>query len=85
MPYMSPLPGRVHSKIPAVHGMSTCCAVYLVAEGTIPNQLWTQVPVQDMYKWFTVVFRFCHSCILTWLEDGKTCPDDNSSLGEVTQ
>ena len=28
-------------------------------------------------------FRFCHSCIITWLEDGKTCPGDNSTLGEV--
>lgn len=26
--------------------------------------------------------RFCHSCIITWLEDGKTCPGDNSTLGE---
>ena len=26
--------------------------------------------------------RFCHSCILTWLNEGKTCPHDNCSLGE---
>ena len=25
--------------------------------------------------------RFCHSCILTWLSEGRTCPDDNCSLG----
>ena len=30
-------------------------------------------------------FRFCHSCIITWLEEGKTCPGDNSTLGEVGQ
>lgn len=26
--------------------------------------------------------RFCYSCIMTWLNEGKTCPDDNCSLGE---
>lgn len=26
--------------------------------------------------------RFCRSCILTWLNEGKTCPHDNCSLGE---
>ena len=26
--------------------------------------------------------RFCYSCILTWLNEGKTCPKDNCSLGE---
>lgn len=26
--------------------------------------------------------RFCHSCIMTWLGEGRTCPDDNCSLGE---
>eukprot|EP00092_Neocalanus_flemingeri_P012024 GFUD01012961.1.p1 GENE.GFUD01012961.1~~GFUD01012961.1.p1 ORF type:complete len:456 (+),score=126.82 GFUD01012961.1:78-1445(+) len=26
--------------------------------------------------------RFCYSCIITWLSEGKTCPHDNSSLGE---
>jgi len=26
--------------------------------------------------------RFCYSCIMTWLGEGKTCPHDNSSLGE---
>lgn len=25
---------------------------------------------------------FCHSCIITWMEQGKTCPHDNASLGE---
>ena len=27
-------------------------------------------------------FRFCYSCIITWLNEGRTCPKDNSSLGE---
>ena len=26
--------------------------------------------------------RFCYSCILTWLNEGKSCPHDNASLGE---
>ena len=26
--------------------------------------------------------RFCYSCIITWLNEGRTCPKDNSSLGE---
>ena len=26
--------------------------------------------------------RFCYSCILTWLNEGRTCPKDNCSLGE---
>ncbi len=26
--------------------------------------------------------RFCYSCILTWLREGKTCPKDNCTLGE---
>ena len=26
--------------------------------------------------------RFCYSCIVTWLDEGKTCPKDNCSLGE---
>ena len=29
-----------------------------------------------------LAFRFCYSCIMTWLSEGKTCPHDNSSLGE---
>jgi len=24
--------------------------------------------------------RFCHSCIVTWLSEGKTCPDDNTTI-----
>lgn len=28
--------------------------------------------------------RFCHTCILTWLKEGKYCPHDQSSLGEGT-
>ena len=28
--------------------------------------------------------RFCYSCILTWLNEGKSCPHDNASLGEGT-
>ena len=26
--------------------------------------------------------RFCYSCILAWLNEGKSCPHDNASLGE---
>lgn len=26
--------------------------------------------------------RFCYSCIITWLNEGRTCPKDNCSLGE---
>jgi len=26
--------------------------------------------------------RFCHSCIMTWLGEGKTCPHDNCILGD---
>ena len=26
--------------------------------------------------------RFCYSCIITWINEGRTCPHDNSSLGE---
>ena len=29
-----------------------------------------------------ISLRFCYSCIMTWLGEGKTCPHDNSSLGE---
>ncbi len=29
--------------------------------------------------------RFCYSCILTWLNEGRTCPKDNCSLGEGRQ
>ena len=25
---------------------------------------------------------FCYSCILTWINEGRKCPHDNSSLGE---
>ena len=65
-------------------------------EGTAPDELWPQVLFatnkqnksckccQRVFgRWYIVWFRFCHSCIITWLEDGKTCPGDNSTLGEV--
>ena len=26
--------------------------------------------------------RFCYTCILTWLSEGKTCPHDNCTIGE---
>ena len=25
---------------------------------------------------------FCYSCIMAWLQQGKSCPHDNCSLGE---
>ena len=29
---------------------------------------------------FFFILRFCHSCIVTWLSEGKTCPDDNTTI-----
>ena len=26
--------------------------------------------------------RFCYTCILTWLNEGNTCPHDNCTIGE---
>ena len=46
---------------------------------TVCGHRWHHLHISDnLYLFF--ILRFCHSCIVTWLSEGKTCPDDNTTI-----
>ena len=63
-----------------------------VSAGSSSDIMWSQVSrklinmeimitrIRAVNIIWRITHRFCHSCIMTWLSEGRTCPDDNTTL-----